>query len=471
MSRLRRWEIMTRTSRLIRSLLYVLATLIALVIIAFIVWRVNLARDVNAKLASIRASGLPTSGEELNAYYRAVPDNENAALVMTQAFALMRNYPDSRSNETTYLTFLPRDQRLTSEQRKVFSGYIEMNADALAKMREAIKLPESRYPVDYAPGPATLLPHLSELHILAEVVRYESLLASESGDTTDTAAAIGNLVGMSQTLDQEPDLIAQLVRISLIAIAENSLEHCLNITNLNESELVGLATTFSGADKTNLMARALIGDCAINVPVFQLARSKSKSAAELVEGAQQVGGFSTSTLDPWLIREPRFFRLIGFWDRDFLFYLNAMETYIALDKFPAQKSLATAENFEKVDEIVARKHCYLSKLFLIAYSPAITKETSSVAYLRTSIAAIAVERFRLAHGRLPENLNELVPQFLSTVPDDPFDGQPLRYHRLAKGYVVYSVGADGHDDGGREKPIDWKSTDKTKYDITFIVER
>ena len=318
-----------------------------------------------------------------------------------------------------------------------------MNADALAKMREAIKLPESRYPVDYSPGPATPLSHLSELHILAEVVRYESLLANESGDTTNTAAAIGNLVEMAQTLDQEPDLIAQLVRISLIAIAENSLEHCLNIINLNESELARLASAFSGADNTHLMARALIGDRAINVPVFQLARSKSKSAVELVEGAQQVGGFSTSTLDPWLIREPRFFQLTGFWDRDFLFYLNTFETNIALDNFPPPKSLVAADNFKKVDETVGRNNYYLSKMLLAALSSAITKEASSFACLRTSIAAIAIERFRLAHGQLPNTLNELVPQFLSTVPDDPFDGQPLRYHRLDKGYVIYSIGEDG----------------------------
>jgi hypothetical protein len=77
----------------------------------------------------------------------------------------------------------------------------------------------------------------------------------------------------------------------------------------------------------------------------------------------------------------------------------------------------------------------------------------------------------LLKGHLPENLNELMPQFLPAVPIDPFDGQPLRCHRLAKGYVIYSVGSDGHDDGGREKPADWKSGDKTTYDITFAVER
>jgi hypothetical protein len=47
----------------------------------------------------------------------------------------------------------------------------------------------------------------------------------------------------------------------------------------------------------------------------------------------------------------------------------------------------------------------------------------------------------------------------------------LPYHRLAKGHVIYSLGSDGHDDGVREQPADWKSNDKATYDITFIVER
>jgi hypothetical protein len=445
--------------------------LLALLLVCFIVWRVNLAHDVNAKLAAIRASGLPTSGAELNTYYSAVRDNENAALVMTQAFALMRNYSDSRSNEIANFKIPSRGQSLTSEQNKLLSGYVEINSDALDKMREAIKLPESRYPLDYTPGPDTLLPHLGKLKKLAVIVRYKSFLESESGDITNAVFDIENLCGMSQTLDQEPDMIAQLVRIALIAIAENSLEHSVNINCLNESELAGLASAFSQAEKPNLMRQALIGELAINAPVFQMVRSRPKSAVELVEGAQQVGGFSTHALDFWLIREPGFFRAIGFWDRDFLFYLNTLGTNIALDNFPPPKSLVAADNFKKVDETVGRNNYYLSKMLLAALSSAITKEASSFACLRTSIAAIAVERFRLAYGQLPNTLNELVPQFLSTVPDDPFDGQPLRYHRPAKGYVIYSIGADGHDDGGREKPADWKSTDKTTYDITFTVER
>ena len=99
------------------------------------------------------------------------------------------------------------------------------------------------------------------------------------------------------------------------------------------------------------------------------------------------------------------------------------------------------------------------------------EEADSLADVRLARAALAVERFRLARGRLPEHLAELAPQFLFATPVDPFDGAPLRYRRLAKGYLIYSVDRDGHDDGGREKPPGWKPTDKTPYDITFTVER
>ncbi len=66
------------------------------VVVSLLYWRSKLAVEVEAKLQEIRAVGLPTNGKELNAFYPTVPDNENAALLMTQAFALIRGFPDKR---------------------------------------------------------------------------------------------------------------------------------------------------------------------------------------------------------------------------------------------------------------------------------------------------------------------------------------------------------------------------------------
>ena len=52
---------------------------------------------------------------------------------------------------------------------------------------------------------------------------------------------------------------------------------------------------------------------------------------------------------------------------------------------------------------------------------------------------------------------------------DLFDNQPLRYRKLPKGYVVYSIGRDLTDDGGKEPPADPKPDDR--HDLTFTVER
>ena len=66
-----------------------------------------------------------------------------------------------------------------------------------------------------------------------------------------------------------------------------------------------------------------------------------------------------------------------------------------------------------------------------------------------AITAIALKRYQLTHGDFPADLTALVPEFVSAIPRDPVDGQPLRYRRNADGtFLLYSVGENGKDDGG-----------------------
>ena len=63
--------------------------------------------------------------------------------------------------------------------------------------------------------------------------------------------------------------------------------------------------------------------------------------------------------------------------------------------------------------------------------------------------AIALERYRLAHGEFPESLDALAPQFMEKIPHDIINGQPLHYRRTSDGqFVLYSVGWNETDDGG-----------------------
>lgn len=67
------------------------------------------------------------------------------------------------------------------------------------------------------------------------------------------------------------------------------------------------------------------------------------------------------------------------------------------------------------------------------------------AELRATIVVCALRSYIAAHGKPPEQLSELVPEFLSAVPTDPFDGKPLRYRREGDVWVVWSVGSDRID--------------------------
>jgi hypothetical protein len=84
------------------------------------------------------------------------------------------------------------------------------------------------------------------------------------------------------------------------------------------------------------------------------------------------------------------------------------------------------------------------------------------ALLRCSRAALAAERYRQAHQRWPASLSELVQAgFLSAVPVDPLDGAPPRLLEGAGGLLIYSVGYDGKDDGGKLDDLGFRLWDVT----------
>jgi hypothetical protein len=81
--------------------------------------------------------------------------------------------------------------------------------------------------------------------------------------------------------------------------------------------------------------------------------------------------------------------------------------------------------------------------------------TVSFAYARADaedhmfLAALALQAWRAEHGAYPDTLDALVPDILKEVPADPFGRGALRYRRDGERYVLYGVGPEGRDHGGR----------------------
>ncbi|HVC99242.1 MAG TPA: hypothetical protein VND64_36595 [Pirellulales bacterium] len=71
------------------------------------------------------------------------------------------------------------------------------------------------------------------------------------------------------------------------------------------------------------------------------------------------------------------------------------------------------------------------------------------ATLKLLICELALAQYIADHGGPPKDLADLVPRYLPEVPEDPFSGRPLVYRTEPTGYVLYSVGQNGLDDGGQ----------------------
>ncbi|TAK96873.1 MAG: hypothetical protein EPO07_14040 [Verrucomicrobia bacterium] len=433
-------------------------------------WRMYFAHVINQQLAQIHAAGLPTNGEELNRWYPAAPDNQNAALVLTQAFALLKTInasSDARAEAAWKLKdkFPRRADLFTPEQADLIRWYVETNQPALEKARAALALPACRYPIDCRWLMSTELPHLAHLVNLANLNQCRAALAILDGQKESSLENIETILALARTLDAEPCLISQLVRLRMVRMAFTTLQQRAEAGAFTQAELVKLNNLFTGIHTTNVAAFALIGDRALTIPYFRMTKSE---ALRLHPPTDQDDGKPNSPLP---CHGPAVLRLIGYYELDYGSFLIGMNKAIALLSNTPPHNLRAAGYFSRVGEESTKRRRTLSGQTMSAYASVPLHENEAVAHQRLALTALAVENYRNETGGLPKELEELVPKYFAEVPEDPFTGLGLEYRRTKNGYALYSVGRDRQDNGGLEQADKKESDDKKSYDITFIVER
>jgi hypothetical protein len=149
-------------------------------------------------------------------------------------------------------------------------------------------------------------------------------------------------------------------------------------------------------------------------------------------------------------------------DEDELFYLKNMQECLgALRLLKAhgswleakQELLQAAAVRSKVSGLSHRFRYLVSSAAIPNYVMASSTAVNAEVEWQMTLAAIALKRCQLRHGKLPSSLKVMVPELLAAVPWDYMSGRPLCYRLKEDGsYVLYSVGLDGKDDGGDPAP-------------------
>ncbi len=311
-----------------------------------------------------------------------------------------------------------------------------------------------------------LLPYLGELRRFDRWLSADALLAAESGDGARVVADIGAELGIAGQCLKEKFLISQLVGI---AVGQHATENALELFDrpglLDGAQLRGLAHRLASLGGGRLSVDASCERLMIDDLVQRFFSDDGHGDGHLVDGAEQALFEDFGVARPrlyGLLRAARPLQSVAAPSRARVGALvDALAAGAARDDAlpPWEHHLRTSDDLYSglMGGVISRLSPVVSSLFggLQATGRPIAASCAARDMLEASrwgaMTAIAIESYRRANGYPPASLEVLVPACLPSVPLDPFDGRALRYRPAGPGGspVLYSVGVDGVDDGGR----------------------
>ncbi len=463
---------------------------------------------VHQELAALRERGIATTAAEFIAQLPKIPDEQNAAVQFLKAFNSIRFEPttpysynqppeDARSRtrqiqpEPLYLfqgnalslkamgefnyfkTPSPSPEVLAH-----FGEFLALNEKPFADMHQALQLPESLFPVDYSKGLYIDKKPLMSPRVSTDLYRVICVYYAANGNKEAAFINLQDSLRLDALYQNDRLMIAELLRMAVNAVSFHTLMDVMQRIEFDEPSLAQLQAQIKAKSQPALLTRAYEGE----LSAFCDACIKFSNSSHLY----YISFFYTPHPRPTLIFSPEWFvyyaksilgqilslltHISGLWDLNFLKTVEMYQKLIEATKLPYSVQLKEIEKNEKETEKFSFVYP-LPKMYLASTSKVFTKFQINIAQIRAAETALAVERYRLKHNMLPDSLEQLVPEFLESVPIDPFDEKPLKYRKDGASFYVYSIGHNLTDDGG--DPSKTKSGTKAIYgeDIVFFIER
>lgn len=352
----------------------------------------------------------------------------------------------------------------------VLAKWLELNDDAIELMRQASQC--SRY---YAPlirsgeieGSllmAVSLPLIPETRHVARIMSIRSMYRLGNDDLEGAFEDCLAIHRLARLIGQGPTLIDGLVGIAVDGMAYGIDVRIARHPKLREQQALRfreriekLAPFSDMAQKLDVTERYTMLDVITSIP-----RDGSKSFQSLMEFevlAPQtllLGKLISPTSVDWnfvlkrtnglydlmtqaMQRPTRQSRTKAF--QAFETKLEELQRHAASKKTMALALVSKQTRSEWVSSVLAN----LMMGALPAVSTAQDRAIVKTDQLRLTYAISAYQRH---HKRYPDSLDALTPNFIKTLPADRFASGPFRYRRTENGFVLYSVGDNGRDDGG-----------------------
>jgi hypothetical protein len=411
----------------------------------------------STKANRLPPDGLPQTPAELDAWYVEPPAGQNAATFNLRGIKAMQIKDADKIANLPVLGELPTPPPgtpLPPPVRSTLADFVQHNRDALKFFAQGAQYEQCRYPIDLTKGSDTLLPHLMGIKHGMQLAEMSAILDAENNDEKQAANDVLMTLALARSLKAEPVLISQLVRSAGVSLAVDALNQVVNRTTLPPESLSELSKAFQNMEDYDArgegFSRAMASERTMHLALLN---NPAKLVRDLsTAGATDLSDQQCRRLVEHLKQAASLKEEHDYLDTTYQQLLSARK-----EAFPERLKVVADLMRQRVTEATDRG-LLLNVWLSDGLDKHVNREARCLANLRLALTAVVLEQFRAAHNnRYPASLSELTPNDLNTTLMDPFDGQPLRYQKQATGYVLYSIGWDLKDDGG--KPMNGKGGD------------
>jgi hypothetical protein len=332
---------------------------------------------------------------------------------------------------------------------------LESYAPQFEQLRLAGARPESRFPVRYEDGAAAALPHVSLFQSAAKLYALRLSAHLALGDSAAAYKDFRSGLRLYTALQTEPTLIAGLVRLSVLAIAENTVWSGLVQRQWGAAELEKITADLTQVRLMDDYALGLGSERGFsNLIHDQLLQKGASEVASLMAFSE--GGASVPS-------KPVATALVGLYPTGWVrlsqtranHYFDEMLARVTQEPPRILTDRAVPSLPMPMDKVGTIERVRYLLFFLM--TPSLNELERTYGYGQTLLdetrLGCALERHRLAHGGFPASLDALAPSFIPAVPRDVMNGEPLHYRSTGDGgYILYSVAWNLTDDGGQTDP-------------------
>jgi hypothetical protein len=345
-------------------------------------------------------------------------------------------------------------QRKPAERAEAAPAVLEalrVYEPALNELRAASRKPQVRYPVDYKTDQpfSILLPHLAKIKGAVQLLSLRSSAALAAGKPQEALDDVLLMVWLAESMRDEPFLINQLVRIACSQITMHVIWEGLAEHRWDDAQLKVLQERLSQIEFLSGLERCMRAEHAGGVAAIEWLRQRGR-ISDFTEVNENPGtyGQKETFADVITRSAPR-----GWFQMEAVNYGRLMDLQLEgvvdvqqrrVDATQAVENSRRLKGELKHGFAALQKHRVLASLLLPALGSTARKFAVAQTTTHQAVLACALERYRLLEGKLPENVNALLPRFLPAVPHDVLTGQPLAYEAVAEGdFTLTSVGWPG----------------------------